>query len=823
MRVGIDYQILALGPDLITRGMGRYTQQQLREVLALDHDNEYVLLSEAGADLTLIAPDLRDAGNVDLRVYAPPRDGSRTDPDDLLRRAEHYQAWIARQDIDVYHATAPLLLTGPPLVRFDVCPMVATLYDLIPLRFPDHYLDERSRDPYLRTLALVARADRLIAISETARQEAVDMLGVPRERLDRAWPIPDDVFRPLPAHSLRKLLVMLGSHLRIPERYVLTVSHIHHSKNLLTLLAAYAALPPSFRTSLPLVICCHLDPASEHSLRVHAEALGLGDDVVITGHVSDEELCALYNRATMVVHPSRSEGFGFPVLEAMACGAPVVTTTAASLPEVAGDAAILVDPDDAAAFTDAIRTLAGDAGRREDLRQRGFEQARKFNRQQLGEATLRSYQLAAAIPGTTPRRPRIAMWSPLPPQPTGIADYSAELLEALEPRCDLEVFVDGGYLPEPDMLERHRVHHHSAFARREAHRRFDGVIYQVGASPVHHYMSEALRTRPGIVALHDLIWSNVLYTAHSHVAQDPATFRRMLGELHGRRALQELDGLDFDDQGSLWDFFGRYPMLEPVIGTSLAQVVHFPALADELLLKYPESNPRVVTMGVADPFAAYPELDREGARVRLGIKPDRFVAGIFGIVHPLKRIETCIKAAGRLLGEGLDPLMFVVGASYDEAYGAELAALARALGLSDNVMFTGRVDHDAFAAYLVAADVVVNLRAPVHKHMSATAMRAIAAGRPLVISDLPEWRFLPGEACLRVPPDCPDAQLAGALRLLAGDPQRRDRMAAAARDYYETEGTIERMAERYLAVIAEMAEGGRPETIESRRTHPESW
>src|SRR3982074_1828642 len=205
---------------------------------------------------------------------------------------------------------------------------------------------------------------------------------------------PDGVFRRLPAHLLRKVLLGLEPPLRLPARYVLTVTYPHYAKNLETLLKAYAALPAAVRTELPLVICCYLsDDTRRLVMRRGAEA-GIADDIVLTGVVSDAELCGLYNRATVVVHPSRYEGFGLPIVEAMACGAPVVTTTSSSMPEAAGDAGILVDPGDVAGFTDAIARLARDPALRAELRERGFEQVKRFSPRQLAESTLRSYEAA---------------------------------------------------------------------------------------------------------------------------------------------------------------------------------------------------------------------------------------------------------------------------------------------------------------------------------------------------------------------------------------------------------------------------------------------
>ncbi|HLI55787.1 MAG TPA: glycosyltransferase, partial [Actinomycetota bacterium] len=665
------------------------------------------------------------------------------------------------------------------------------------------YLDPSgAADRYHRTLRMLWRDGRLLAISDTARDDAVRLLGAPRERIDRAWPVPDEVFRPLPAHQLGKLLTILSSRVRTPERFLLTVSHLHHSKNLGTLMAGYAELPARMRTILPLVVCCHLDPPGVAALRARAGRLGIGDDVVITGHVSDLELAALYNQAMLVVHPSRLEGFGYPVAEAMACGTPVVTTTAPALPEVAGDAAVLVDPEDPSAFAGAIATLARSPSARRELVERGFAQVAKFNPGQLAAATLDSYRAAVAHPPTPVPGPRIALWTPLPPAMSGIADYSAELLGGLEPRCDIEVFVDGGYLPPEPLLADHTIHHFSAFGRRDAQRRFDAVIYQIGASPLHRYMAEPMRRRPGIAVLHDLLWSNVVYSGSVQPDGRAPAFEAALVELYGEEALAVMDTYDRDDHVRLWDFFARYPMLDTVVAPSLAQIVHVVPAAEHLRAAYPGCDPFLVRMGVADPFAQPGVADPYTTRQKLGIDPGRFLVGIFGIVHPAKRVEACVRAVGQLVAEGRDAILLIAGPVYDSDYTGELMGLARRLGIAGNIVMTHRLSPESFASHLIAVDVVVNLRTPVHHHMSAVVMRAIAAARPVVISDLPEWDF-PAAFCARVPLEGEVPALAAELRTLAGDPDLRQAMSTAARAWYEANGTIDVMARRYLEVVGQ--------------------
>ncbi|MGI8983961.1 MAG: glycosyltransferase [Acidimicrobiales bacterium] len=809
MRVGVDFRILAVGRDWMNRGMGRYTQQQLAAVLAVDTENTYVVVCPPGADLSILKEEIRDSPAV---VVAECAAGGAAGTETLLQRAEAYEAWIVGAGIDVYHSTTPFLLSEPTAADFTACPLVSTFYDAIPLVFPDQYLKGWAEyDSYMRVLTQVGRSARLVAISGSARDDASLYVGFPPSRVDVAFPVAEPCFRPMARHDVEKGLAGLRERgVGVPDRYLLTVSHIHHTKNLGTLLEGFALVPPALRRELPLVICCLLDEHGAAYLRRIAAALGIGDDIVLTGLVTDGELAALYNGATLVVHPSRYEGFGLPVIEAMHCGTPVMTTTASSLPEVAGDASLLVDPDDAHAFAAGIEELLDDPARRDDMAVAGLAQVERFNLDQLGRATLASYQKAAGALRPAAALPRLAVWTPLPPQQTGVADYSVELLGQLRADCDLEVFVDGGYLPPIDLLRRFHVMHSSAFERRQAGAPFDNVLYQLGGSLFHLYIYEALQRHRGVVMLHDLLWSCVLWARAMGGGGGQEAFRLDVEALEDEAALAELDALEersagLDDDAreeALWDFLCRYPMLRRIVDCTDAQIVPFPTAADELRRRYPGARPHVVAMGVADPYAAMPRGAAATARARFGVGPATLVLGVYGIVHPFKRIESCIRSLAHLVPAHPDVRLLVVGRALDPAYDQRLRRLAESLGVADHVVITGHVDRDTFDAHLLAADVVLNLRFPFLSQMSATLMRAIAAGKPVVISDHPDWRFLPEEFCVRVAPGAGEvAELTAHLLALAGDPALRERMSSAARAHFIEEGTVEHMAARYCRLL----------------------
>jgi len=809
MRVGIDYSFLRLGRRALKRGVCRYTNRQLIEVLREDRSNEYVLLCQAGTgDAALIPAEIRSRANVSVRegparAVTPGQDPNA--PETLLRLAAEHQDWVRREGIDLYHATTPVLVELPVFPRWDVCPMVASFYDAIPLLYPDQYLPGPAvRETYARGLEFLRSATRVLAISESARRDASLHLGIRADKIDVAPPVAEPCFRPLADDEVGATLRGLRQRVPLPSRYALAVVAVHYSKNLDTLFRAYSLLDPRLRELLPLVVCCDLDGPQDAGLRTLVDAAGIADDVVATGFVSDDELAALYNAATMVLHPSRQEGFGLPVLEAMHCGKPVIAARAGALPEVGGEAVLLLGPDDAEAWARAIEELYRDPGRRREMGDRGRARAEEFSPRRLGEATLATYGRAAAAPGwAADSRRRVAVWTPFPPQASGVADYSLELLDELRRECDLEVFVDDGVLPSAALLARYAVHHFRAFPRRHALAPFDTIVYQVGASPFHLYMQDALREWPGIVVLHDLAWS-YLRLWHRRQSSDEAGFEGELGALEGEEALREYRAI-VGGSGAhrpLDVFLDDHLMLGDVVARSRAQVVLLESVGRELERRYPKARPYLVPMGVADPYRGRPALEASQARSSLGIGSGTFVVGALGILSATKRLAECVRAFREVVDHHDDSLLLFVGLWYEASFQRELADLVGQLGLGPRVRFAGHVPAPEFRAHLLSCDVVLSLRHPCKKEISASLMRAIAAGKPVVVSDVREWSHLPREFCWRVPTGSAEVGvLAAQLRVLAADPALRASMGARARAYFEEHGTVQGMASGYLRVI----------------------
>jgi len=231
----------------------------------------------------------------------------------------------------------------------------------------------------------------VIAISQSTRRDLVELLGVADAKIDV---VPQGIAAPPgvapPPEAQVRARFQLGE-----RRVVLSLSAKRPHKNVAALLGALARIPPDRR---PLLVLPGYPTWHEAELRERARALGITADVRFAGWVSDEEVEGLWAVADAFVFPSLYEGFGLPLLEAMARGVPVACSNASSLPEVAGDAALLFDPRDDAAIAAALERLLGDRALRERLRARGLGRVREFTWERTARLTLASYSRALGFP-----------------------------------------------------------------------------------------------------------------------------------------------------------------------------------------------------------------------------------------------------------------------------------------------------------------------------------------------------------------------------------------------------------------------------------------
>ena len=350
-------------------GVGRYLVRLLDEIGQLQPtDLAITAVGRAGqSPLCGVLPMLRLSGRA-----------GRSAP---LGLAQHLVLGHAlrRQHCDLYHYPN---FDVPPL---PVCRVVATCYDLEPLRHPD--LFSRKIVLFYRLLSRRLRSvDRVITISENTARDVHELLGIPRERITPVYLGVDPAFSPASADEQRRV----RSNHRLPERFVLYLGNTMPHKNVERLVEAISMV----RRSHPDVALIVGGAPDKHRSSVERAVAQhrLGDAVRFLGKVPEDDLPGLLSSAAMFAFPSLYEGFGLPVLEAMACGTPVVTSNRSSLPEVVGDAAVMVEPTDVSALAAAMCWLLDDERHAARLGALGMARARQFTWRRCAEAHLQVYR-----------------------------------------------------------------------------------------------------------------------------------------------------------------------------------------------------------------------------------------------------------------------------------------------------------------------------------------------------------------------------------------------------------------------------------------------
>jgi glycosyltransferase involved in cell wall biosynthesis len=374
LRIGIDVSWAQMGPS----GTATYVAGLVEALTRVGAEHDYVLFTRRPERYGPALPDLDRPNIARVAVDAPLTN---------LRQQVALPPALRRGRLDLYHSPAFFLPLALPLLWRG--PTVVSMFDLNFLRLRENWRAGR-RATYLSLVVqapIAARqATRIITLSETSARDIARLLRAPPHKIAVVPAAPRDTFRDLPgARAVARARESYG-------RFFLSVGVLAPQKNLARVLAAFARLDDG---ATRLVLAGRPAGAyAEAVLRPLARELGVEGRVVFAGATSDDELRALYHAAEALVFPSLGEGFGLPIVEAMACGCPVVTSNLSSMPEVAGDAALLVDPHDVASIAQALRSLLRDPALRAALVARGSARAARYTWDEAARGTLRVYEQA---------------------------------------------------------------------------------------------------------------------------------------------------------------------------------------------------------------------------------------------------------------------------------------------------------------------------------------------------------------------------------------------------------------------------------------------
>ncbi len=371
MRIGLDARYVY---DHFP-GIGRYIANLAAALAEIDHGHRLVLITNPTLPST--RHDLAS-----LRRF-PCVELASTMARPFALGEQLAMPLLARKlKLDLFHAPyyiRPYL--GMP------CPVAVTIHDMIGWKFPQ-ILSARGRLFFRASMALSVRtAQKIITVSQSARADIAFVYGLAPDQIAVTLEAAEPAFRPQPTESVTALRAKYG----LPERYVLYLGSNKPHKNLERLVRAWERLVSEGQPDATLLIAGHYDPRHPEARTMVAER-GLGASVRFMPNVAEAELPTLYSGALVFVFPSYYEGFGLPPLEAMACGAPVLCSYASSLPEVVGNAALMVDPYSFIEIADGLRKLLGNPPLRRRLSQYGQARASTFSWDRTARATLRVYE-----------------------------------------------------------------------------------------------------------------------------------------------------------------------------------------------------------------------------------------------------------------------------------------------------------------------------------------------------------------------------------------------------------------------------------------------
>jgi len=378
MRIGIDARLSYHQPA----GISRYTWYLLRALAQLNQQDEFLIFQHRKHRAPLI-----DQTNFHRSTLFAP----------VHHRAEQFflPLELFWQSLDLIHSTDFI----PPL--YSPIPAVITVHDLAFFHWPN-FLTKDSAAYYGQIDRAVRHARHIIVPSENTKQDLIGILGTPDKKISVIYEAANPSFMPLAVEPARRAM---AAKFKIPTDYILFVSTIEPRKNVNGLLHAYRYLRDKYNVGdTGLVLAGSPGWLYEETMTLVKE-LALEKSTFFLGRVTDEDLHQLYVGARCHVHPAHYEGFGLPPLEAMACGTPTIVSNVSSLPEVVGDAALLVDPNNREEIAVAIHRLLSDDELHAELREKGLKRASCFNWETAAKSTMEVYRKAISAPATIYTQP----------------------------------------------------------------------------------------------------------------------------------------------------------------------------------------------------------------------------------------------------------------------------------------------------------------------------------------------------------------------------------------------------------------------------------
>lgn len=796
MRIVIDIQ--GCQGNNRFRGIGRYTIDLAKYIIKNRGEHEVLLVANGHFSDTL--DDIRDFfyGYIDesaIKIWESCYSNSDADERDKIL----YEYFIRSLQPDILLITSLFERnTVFSLHAYTDIPVAVVFYDAIPYIYKDHYLkDDQDYIRYASCLHMLKKADAVLAISEATQHDYERYVD---SRPDRAVNISsaiDEDFASSAAFLNENFIRKVCQNNDITKPFLFYVGGADWRKNVEGLITGFSLLPPSLRQHYQLVIAgCSTWKALLHQ---NANKKGLGqDEMRVTDYLSNTELKALYRACHLFVFPSLYEGFGLPLLEAMACGAPAISSASSSMPEVMDCDEALFKAEDPRALADKLLHVLTDEAFRQRLIRHGEQRAKNFSWDKTAQKAIRTMEETVAQGST--KRLRLAYISPFPPEKSGISLYSAALVPRLEDHYDVVCIVQDEVAAQRENI---------AFPFRsvrwfeEHFKEFDRILYHFGNSSFHTHMIELLRRFPGVVVLHDFFLCGTHFARWTE-KDGPAAISQELFRSHGYPAVSM-----YQAEGS-YKTMVHYPNSALIIEQAYGIISHS-HYSRQLAATWYGTNYAQEWRVIPHLQSAH-EVSRDGLslRQRLGIGKDTFVICSFGILSPQKKNYTCLMGwLSSELADHEDSLLIFVGEHGDADNKRKMEHLLASSHKRNRVRVTGWVSDEDFEAYMKVCDLAVQLRTFSLGETSGAVLAALSHGLPIITNKNGSFAELPEDAMFMLEDDFSVKELAEALTTLWKNPEKRKMLGERALQHIRERHSPSFCAKEYRKAIESFYESFR--------------
>lgn len=742
MRIAFDATAM-LGPDSKNRGIGNYSKGQFQTMINMDEENEYFFFN-LFEDISLkefagLEKDIREFYSYSGRKQFLL---GREYEEILGGIVRHY---LEENRIDVFYITSPFDTDGILYKKewFSGVRVVVLVYDIIPYIFKERYLPEGQYQIYMERVNMLRWADQIQVISQSVKDDMISYLNFSPDNIKVIWGAVDKSYKEIEISEEEKGALYRKFHIK--GDFIMCTGGGDARKNLAGLIRAYGKLSPQIRQKYQLVIVCKLrENEVEHYEKI-AEESHCKEGLVLTNFVTQEELLQFYNLATLMAFPSIYEGFGLPIVEAWACGTPVLTANNSSLVQIAGNEAVIVEAEKEESITEGLRYALTECDLKE-LLEKGKKKLQEFQWSRVAEASIGFImELKTDAPQKVEEgRKKIAFFSPLPPLESGISDYSVDIICELKKYVDIDVFVDDGYEVRAELGEGVNVFSHREYGKK-AGTYFD-TIYQMGNSTFHTYMYPYIKKCPGTVVLHDYNLHGV--AAHTTIGKevpDYDLYREYLLEDYPEEIVESyVEGLKKQTRGI--DIYGM-EINGFVTNYAKKVIVHSFEAKRKLMMKNTGIPCRQIwSYGKVEEYRqAYVQEKEE-----CGFSETDIVVAAFGHIHETKRIIPILHAFAAL-AKNDDRLKLLLAGKLAESLQEEYDATVKELGIRDKIRLTGYISLEEFEKYIDVSDICLNLRYPYNGETSGSLMRIFARGKCVVVNDIGSFAEFPDEICVKIP------------------------------------------------------------------------